>query len=114
VVYVRYLDADSSLVRVMHPDRAGWSRTNMLLAEAVDSLHWLQWAKTKAGQRGRDRPALIPRPGVGPQRRAGSAPKAAPLSVVRARLAARRRRPPPPDDDGGQRASKLAGLFGGR
>jgi Family of unknown function (DUF5361) len=110
-VFVRYLDADSSLVRVMYPDRAGWSRGNMLLAEMVDSLHWLVWAKTKAGQRGRDRPPLVPRPGVGPQRRTGSAPKAAPLSVVKERLAARRRRPPDPE---AQRTAKLAGLFGGR
>ena len=111
-MFVRYLDADSSLVRVMHPERAGWSRGNMLLAEMVDSLHWLIWAKTKAGQRGRDRPALVPRPGVGPQRRTGSAPKPSPLSVVKERLAARRG-PRPPDSEG-QRAAKLADLFGGR
>lgn len=108
-MYVRHLSLDSSLVRAMHPDRAGWSRTNMLLAEMVDSLHWLQWAKTKAGQKGRDRPALVPRPGVGPQRRAGSHPKPSPLSTIRERFAARRQA----RADRRERAAALAAIFGG-
>jgi hypothetical protein len=106
MVYVRYADIDSSLVRVMHPDKAGWSRTAMLLAEVADSLHWLMWAKTKAGQRGRNRPALIVRPGVGLQQRPGSRPKAAPLSVIRARFARRRQA-------AGDRAAALKTIFGG-
>lgn len=41
----------------------------MLLASAVDELAILKWQKTKAGQKNRDRPEPIPRPGVTPRKR---------------------------------------------
>lgn len=48
----------------MHPDQAGWTLTNQLLAAAVDVLRWLQWAKTEDGSKGRNMPDPIERPGV--------------------------------------------------
>jgi hypothetical protein len=106
VLYVRYCGPDCSLFRSMYPDRAGWGRSNMLLAEMVDSLHWLQWAKTKAGQKGRNRPRLVPRPGVGTQQRQGAKPKASPLSVIKKRFQRR--------DDDNSRGDKIKTLFGRR
>lgn len=88
-VYVKHSRVDSELFRAMFPDRHGWDKTEMLLAEAVDTLHWLQWVKTKAGQRNQDRPKQIPRPGVGPKPRPGLKPKPLPLSMLKAELAER-------------------------
>jgi hypothetical protein len=98
---------DSALFAAMFPDRAGWDKTNMLLAEIVDTLHWLQWAKTKAGQHNRDRPPPVPRPGTVKKARPGLKPKPAPLSVVKARLAQHNGSDP-------GRADKLKTLFDGR
>lgn len=36
----------------------------MLLATVADGIHWLQWSKTKDGQKNRNRPKPIQRPGV--------------------------------------------------
>lgn len=57
---------DSELFKSLHPEEAGWSRTNMLLANIADSLAWLVWAKTKDGSRNRNQPQPIKRPGVRP------------------------------------------------
>jgi hypothetical protein len=89
----------------MFPDHAGWSKTTMLLAEIVDTLHWLQWVKTRDGQRNRGLPKRVPRPGTTVKARPGLKPKAAPLSVVKERLAHRN------DPD---RVDKLKQLFDGR
>lgn len=42
-----------------------WTVGDYLLAELVDVAHWLQWAKTEDGQKGRNFPARVPRPGEG-------------------------------------------------
>ena len=47
----------------MFPDDT-WTKTDMMLAELVDTLHWLQWVKTRDGQRGRGMPPRVPRPGT--------------------------------------------------
>lgn len=45
-----------------------WGLPEMLFADIADSLHWLVWAKTEDAQRGRNRPAPVPRPGIrGPE-----------------------------------------------
>ncbi|ADX42599.1 hypothetical protein [Gordonia phage GTE2] len=36
----------------------------MLLATAADALNWLVWAKTRDGQKNRNQPQPIQRPGV--------------------------------------------------
>ncbi len=53
----------------MHPDEAGWTLTNLLLATIADALHWLQWVKTPDGKRNRNRPKPIERPGVSSTKR---------------------------------------------
>lgn len=55
---------DSAIVRALAPEAAMWQLPEQLLAEIVDTLHWLKWAKTEAGQQGRDHPKPVPRPGV--------------------------------------------------
>ncbi|OBF29834.1 hypothetical protein A5720_11955 [Mycolicibacterium conceptionense] len=67
---VEHSSVESHLYRALHPDHAGWTRTNMLLAAIADALAWLQWAKTKDGRKNRNRPDPIERPGVEPKRKA--------------------------------------------
>lgn len=64
-VIVKHLLPDSALVRSMNPDWH-WDLTNQLLAEAVDTLHWLKWSKTKGAHSKppHGMPDRIPRPGV--------------------------------------------------
>jgi hypothetical protein len=45
-------------------DYGPWSQVEMLLAELVDTMHWLQWAKTKDGSDNKNPPKPFPRPGV--------------------------------------------------
>ena len=45
-----------------------WQVTDYLLAELVDVAHWLQWAKTEDGHKGRNFPQRVPRPGEKKQR----------------------------------------------
>lgn len=106
-IVAKHLPITSNFQAAMYPESAGWTKTNMLLAEMVDTLHWLQWAKTKAGSKGRNRPKPWPRPGVTQPSREGSKPKAAPISVIKERFANRHRRV-------SDRASKIASLFTGR
>lgn len=112
-VYVRSSPITSTLFGELFPDLAGWTRENMLLADIADSLHWLQWAQTKDGRKGRNKPRKIPRPGVVQPKREGSAPKPTPLSVLKAKMAARyataKRHVTEAD-----RTDKLKQLFGGR
>lgn len=61
---VACLPPDSALGRARDPDSARWQLNEMLLAEAVDTLHLLWWAQTEAGRKNRNRPSQIPRPGV--------------------------------------------------
>lgn len=126
---IKHLDVHSALYAVIYPDRAGWDRQNMLLANIADSLVWLQWAQTKDGKKGRNRPRPIPRPGVVDEQPKGAKVKAAPLSKLKAKMARRyadnaaleatnkcsaglgRRVPPEPVID---RNQALAAAFAGR
>lgn len=45
-----------------------WTLPDLLLAEAVDSLHTANWLQTEDGSKGRNRPEPIPRPGVRKER----------------------------------------------
>lgn len=85
----------------MYPERAGWDTQAVLLGQTVDALHWLQWAKTKDGQKGRNRPSSV-LPFRKPARRPGSHPKPQPVSKLREKI------PPREDKD---RAAKLSKLF---
>lgn len=86
----------------MHPDEAGWTRTNMLLATIADVLRWLQWAKTVDGRKGRNAPDPIVRPGVkGVRRRVHPKVKGVPRSKIRGLLGR----------ETTDRAARLADLF---
>lgn len=53
----------SPLAVALNP-RLAWDTTDYLLADLADSQRWLVWSKTRDGQRNRNRPKPIPRPGV--------------------------------------------------
>jgi hypothetical protein len=63
VIVTRMPPQKSALQQELASQDAGWTLTNHLLAEAVDSLHLLLWAKTKDGYKNRNRPHPIQRPG---------------------------------------------------
>jgi hypothetical protein len=68
-VIVANLPTDSAVVRAELGQDHGWGRTEHLLAGVVDLLNILVWQPTSDGQKNRNRPSPIPRPGV--QRRVG-------------------------------------------
>ncbi|RTE50388.1 DUF5361 domain-containing protein [Actinobaculum sp. 352] len=80
---VRQSPQDSALHRAMHGEDALWDMDAQLLAHIADHVAWLVWAKTADGQKGRNRPKPIPRPGVEPaqggERHIGTA---APVDVI--------------------------------
>jgi hypothetical protein len=88
-VIIKHLSVHSQLYAAVYPDRAGWDIQNYLLADIADGIHWLQWAKTKDGRKGRNRPQPIPRPGIVPPPRDGSKPKPSTLSAIKEKFAAR-------------------------
>ncbi|MBF6254398.1 hypothetical protein IU414_06625 [Nocardia farcinica] len=63
----------SAVSRALNPDWM-WGLPEMLLADAVDSLRWLVWAKTEDAQKKRNKPKPVPRPGVKKPERIGDAP----------------------------------------
>ena len=70
---VECLPPDSAVARAANPQWM-WGLPEMLLADVVDSLRWLAWAKTRDGQRNRNRPKPVPRPGIAEPERIGDAP----------------------------------------
>lgn len=54
----------SAFYRARGGDKALWSDSEYLQAIIADGIRWLVWAKTKDGSKNRNRPKLIPRPGV--------------------------------------------------
>ena len=54
----------SALYRALLGDDSDWSTTNQLLAMVADHLAVANWFQTKDGQKGKNRPKQIPRPGV--------------------------------------------------
>src|SRR6185312_15833247 len=54
LVIYRHLGFSSHTYESMHPDQAGWTLTNQLLAASADVLRWLQWVKTEDGAAGRN------------------------------------------------------------
>lgn len=71
-VILRTAKTESRFYQVVHADGAQWNLTNHLLAEAVDALRWLQWAKTTNAQDPSTMPQPIPRPGVAASDRNGN------------------------------------------
>lgn len=58
-------------MRDRYPEVALWGLQEQLLAESVDTQHWLKWAKTKDAtmKPPKNVPEPIPRPGVKPPKR---------------------------------------------
>lgn len=86
-VFITYADVHTNIVAAEHPERAGWGRLELLMADVADNTDWLVWAKTKAAQeRGATPPERRPRPGVKPAEvRKGSKVKPSPISKIRER-----------------------------
>lgn len=70
---VEFAPIDSPLVLKQNPD-AVWGLGEQLLAEAVDTLHWLKWAKTEGAKHKQGMPEPIGRPGVDKPEVIGSDP----------------------------------------
>lgn len=64
---VKYQPATSALYREMHPDAAPWGLSEHLLAVVADGIIAGNWMQSKDGQKNRNRPKPIPRPGVEPE-----------------------------------------------
>jgi len=58
----------------MHGKDAMWGLTEHLLAAAVDALHVANWQRSADGQKGRNYPEPIERPGIRQPERIGSDP----------------------------------------
>jgi Family of unknown function (DUF5361) len=77
LVIFRMAEPPSRIFSAVHGDDAQWGLPEQLLASMADDLSWLVWAKTEDGQKNRNRPDRIPRPGVKPnkdRKQIGSAP----------------------------------------
>ena len=67
LVIVQHAGNDTSLYMAMHPDAAAWNLSEHLLAVIADAVIAGNWMQSKDGQRNRNRPKPIPRPGVEPE-----------------------------------------------
>ena len=65
---VTHQPADSALYRAMHPDAAPWGLSEHLLAVLADAVIAGNWMQSRDGQKNRNRPKPIPRPGVKPEK----------------------------------------------
>lgn len=63
------------LARAIDPDAGAWTRLDYWLSSIEYSLRWLQWAKTKDGARGRNRPKPIRPEGEKKKRKATGGPR---------------------------------------
>lgn len=66
LVVVRQAPPGSAIARAIEPEQSEWGISEQLLALVADYLAWIQWSKTTDGEKGRNRPKPIPRPGVEP------------------------------------------------
>ena len=69
--FIKHSDPDSATYLAAHPPAEDdqWGLSELLLAEAVDTLRIIAWQKTKDGAKGRNQPEPIPRPGVEPTKK---------------------------------------------
>lgn len=67
-VILKALPRDTALYRAVYgDDDSAWTLEAHLLAAVADAANWLVWSKTRDGEKGRNRPARIPRPGLEPE-----------------------------------------------
>ena len=77
----------SAYMRARMCESALWGVSEHLLASAVDALRWLVWSKTKDGEKNRNRPKPVPRPGVKPDKGRMSDAVAMPVDELKKYLA---------------------------
>lgn len=63
---VKYQPATSALYREMNPDAAPWGLSEHLLAVVADAVIQGNWMQSRDGQKNRNRPKPIKRPGIKP------------------------------------------------
>lgn len=63
-VILKTLPRDTALYRAVYGEDAEWTLEAHLLALVADAGNWLVWSKTRDGEKGRNRPGRVPRPGV--------------------------------------------------
>lgn len=63
---VKYQPATSALHRAMNPEESPWGLSEHLLAVVADAVIAGNWMSSRDGQKNRNRPKPIPRPGVVP------------------------------------------------
>ena len=63
---VKYQPASSALYRAMNPEESPWGLSEHLLAVIADGVVAGNWMQSRDGQKNRNRPKPIPRPGVAP------------------------------------------------
>lgn len=68
VIVTRMPPHKSAVALEQSPQDAPWGLAEHLLAELTDTQHLLLWSKTKDGQKNRDRPKPIERPGRRPEK----------------------------------------------
>lgn len=61
---VKYSPEGSALHRAMHPDESPWGLSEHLLAVVADAVIQGNWMQSRDGQKNRNRPKPIKRPGV--------------------------------------------------
>lgn len=61
---IKYSSRTSALARATFGDEVVWSATDYLLANLVDLTNLLLWFKTADGQKNKNRPKALPRPGM--------------------------------------------------
>lgn len=64
LVIIQQAPRESAIARAVDPERAEWSLSDYLLAMIADANTWLVWSKSQDGQKNRNRPKPIPRPGM--------------------------------------------------
>lgn len=63
-VIVRQSPPDSAIAHSVEPEQSGWGLSEHLLALVADYLAWLAWMQSEDGQRNRNKPKPLARPGV--------------------------------------------------
>jgi len=66
---VAHQPATSALYRAMHPDESQWGLPEHLLAVIADAVIAGNWMQSRDGQKNKNRPKQIPRPGVVPDKK---------------------------------------------
>lgn len=81
---IQYQPSTSALYRAMHPDHAPWGLSEHLLAVVADAVIAGNWMQSRDGQKNRNRPKPIKRPGIEQDTKYGG--KAESMETIRAWL----------------------------